>query len=176
MTRYTWTSAPLVVRDVVIVGGSGSDSPRDKEASPGDVRAYDVRSGKLLWTFHVIPREGEFGVDTWEDGSWKYTGNANVWSLMSADEELGYVYLPFTSPTDDWYGGHRLGNNLFSGSLVCVDARTGARVWHYQITHHDLWDYDLPAAPIWPTSRSTAGRSKRSCSSQSKRSRMYSTA
>ena len=148
MTRYTWTSAPLVVRDVVIVGGSGSDSPKDKEASPGDVRAYDVRSGKLLWTFHVIPREGEVGIDTWEDGSWKYTGNANVWSLMSADEELGYVYLPFTSPTDDWYGGHRLGNNLFSGSLVCVDARTGTRVWHYQITHHDLWDYDLPAAPI----------------------------
>jgi glucose dehydrogenase len=148
MTRYSWTSAPLVVRDVVIVGGGGSDSPKDKEASPGDVRAYDVRSGKLLWTFHVIPREGEFGIDTWDDGSWKYTGNANVWSLMSADEELGYVYLPFTSPTDDWYGGHRLGNNLFSGSLVCVDARTGTRVWHYQITHHDLWDYDLPTPPI----------------------------
>ena len=148
MTRYSWTSAPLVVRDVVIVGASGSDTPLNKEAAPGDVRAFDIRSGKLRWTFHVIPREGEPGVETWEDESWKYSGNANPWSLLSADEELGYLYLPLTSATSDWYGGHRRGDNLFSDSIVCIDAATGKRIWHYQLVHHDLWDYDLPAAPI----------------------------
>jgi quinoprotein glucose dehydrogenase len=125
-----------------------TDSPARKEATPGDVRAYDVRSGKLRWTFHVIPRAGEFGVDTWKENSWQYTGHANLWSLISADEELGYAYLPLTSPTSDMYGGHRKGDNLFSDSLVCVRCATGQRVWHYQLVHHDLWDYDLPAAPI----------------------------
>ena len=147
-TRYYWTGAPQICRDVVIVGGSMTDSPPQKEAPPGDVRAYDVRTGKLRWTFHVIPRAGEFGVETWKNDSWQYTGNANLWSLISADEELGYAYLPLTSATSDMYGGHRPGNNLFANSLVAVRCQTGERVWHYQLVHHDLWDYDLPAAPV----------------------------
>lgn len=146
--RYRWTGVPLVVGDVVIVGSSMSDDPPVSRQARGDVRAYDVRTGELLWTFHVVAQEGEYGVDTWEDGSWRYSGHANLWTLLSADEELGYVYLPLSSPTSDMYGGHRLGDNLFGQSLVCVEARTGRRVWHYQLVHHGLWDYDLPAAPI----------------------------
>jgi glucose dehydrogenase len=145
---YRWTGAPQVCRDVVIVGSSMSDSPLRKEATPGDVRAYDVRTGKLRWTFHVIPRAGEFGVATWKENSWQYTGHANLWSLISVDEDLGYAYLPLTSPTSDMYGGHRPGDNLFSDSLVSVNCLTGQRVWHQQLVHHDLWDYDLPAAPV----------------------------
>jgi len=147
-TAYSWSGAPQVCRDVVIVGASMSDSPPRKEAAPGDVRAYDVRTGRLRWTFHVVPRAGEVGADTWKDNSWQYTGHANLWSLISADEALGYAYLPLTSPTSDMYGGHRPGDNLFSDSLVCVECQTGKRVWHYQLVHHDLWDYDLPSAPI----------------------------
>ena len=147
-TNYGWSGAPRVCRDVVIVGSSMTDSPPGKQAPPGDVRAYDVRTGKLRWTFHVVPRAGEFGVDTWKDNSWQYTGHTNLWSLISADEDLGYAYLPLTSPTSDMYGGHRPGDNLFSDSLVCVNCLTGERVWHYQLVHHDLWDYDLPAAPV----------------------------
>ena len=118
------------------------------EGEPGDVRAYNVRTGKLRWTFRVIPRPGEVGNETWENDSWSYSGAANVWSLMSADEELGYVYLPTSSATNDMFGGHRLGANLFSSSIVCVDVATGKRVWHFQTVHHDLFDYDNPAAPI----------------------------
>ena len=143
-----FTSAPLVVRDVVVVGSSIADNPNVKEGTRGDVRAYDVKTGKVRWTFRTIPQNSEFGVETWENRSWEYTGAVNAWSNLSADEELGYVYLPLTSPTSDMYGGHRLGNNLFSDSLVCVRADTGERVWHFQLVHHDLWDYDLPAAPI----------------------------
>jgi quinoprotein glucose dehydrogenase len=146
--NYTMTSPPVICRDMVIVGSSISDGPQYKEAPRGDVQAFDVRTGKPAWTFHVIPQEGEFGNDTWEKDSWKYTGNANVWTLMSVDDELGYVYLPFSTPTNDWYGGHRLGDNLFAESLVCVEAATGKRVWHFQTVHHGLWDYDLPAAPV----------------------------
>jgi quinoprotein glucose dehydrogenase len=148
MTDYRWTGAPLVIRDVVLLGASMTDSPANKEQPRGDVRAFDVRTGRLRWQFHVIPQAGEFGVDTWEGDSWKYSGQAPVWSMFSADEELGYVYMPVTSPTGDMYGGHRIGNNLFGQSLVCVKADTGERVWHFQLTHHDLWDYDPPAAPI----------------------------
>jgi quinoprotein glucose dehydrogenase len=148
MTDYRWTGAPLVVRDVVLLGASMTDSPGNKEQPRGDVRAFDVRTGRLRWQFHVIPQAGEFGVDTWEGDSWRYSGQAPVWSMFSADDELGYVYMPITSPTGDMYGGHRHGNNLFGTSLVCVKADTGERVWHFQLTHHDLWDYDPPAAPI----------------------------
>ena len=148
MTGYRWTGAPLVLRDLVVIGTSFDDSPRRMEQPRGDVRAFDVRTGKMRWQFHVIPQGREFGVDTWEGESWMYSGQANMWSLFSADEELGYVYFPLTSPTSDMYGGHRLGDNLFGTSLVCVNALTGQRVWHFQVTHHDLWDYDLPAAPI----------------------------
>ena len=146
--RYRWGGAPLVVRDVVVVGQSMSDTFAAKEAIRGDVRAFDVRTGELRWVFHTIPQAGEFGTNTWEDNAWSYTGHAPVWALFSADEELGYVYMPISSPTSDMYGGHRIGDNLFGQSLVAVDVETGERVWHFQTVHHGLWDYDLPAAPI----------------------------
>jgi len=145
---FRWTGAPQVCRDVVIIGTSMTDSPPNKEATPGDVRAYDVRTGRLRWTFHVIPRQGEFGIDTWQDDSWAYTGHANLWSLVSVDEPLGYAYLPLTGATSDMYGGHRRGDNLFSSTLVAVNCQDGTRVWHQQLVHHDLWDYDIPAAPV----------------------------
>ena len=146
--RYRWTGAPLIVGDVAVMGQSMTDTFITKEAVRAPVRAFDVRTGELRWAFHTIPRAGEFGTDTWEDDSWEYSGHAPVWSLMSADPELGYVYLPVTSPTSDMYGGHRGGDNLYGQSIVCVDAATGERVWHYQLVHHGLWDYDLPTAPI----------------------------
>jgi len=144
---YQVMSPPLVIDDVVVVGSSISDVPRYMSAPPGDVRAFDVRTGEQRWIFHTVPRPGELGHETWEGGSWEYTGNTNVWTIMSADEELGYVYLPIGTPTNDWYGGHRLGDNLFAESLVAVEASTGRHVWHFQIVHHGVWDYDLPAAP-----------------------------
>ena len=147
---YSWNGTPLVVRDVVVLGSSmaDQDSAARMTGMPGDVHAFDVRTGELRWTFHVIPRAGEPGIETWENESWRYTGAANVWAPMSADDELGYVYLPTSSATNDMYGGHRLGGNLFSSSIVCLDANTGKRVWHFQTVHHDLFDYDNPAAPI----------------------------
>ncbi len=148
--QWHGTSAPLVVKDVVVVGSAMAeqDSATKKEGQPGDVRGYDVHTGRLRWTFHVVPREGEDGRESWEEESWRYTGAGNVWAPMSADDDLGYVYLPTTSVTNDMYGGHRKGNDLFSDSIVCLDARTGRRVWYYQTVHHDLFDYDNPAAPI----------------------------
>ena len=146
-THYSFASAPTVCRDVVVLGSNIMDFISLKEGAPGHVRGYDARTGEQRWIFHTIPQEGEFGVETWEDDSWKYTGNANVWSLITADEELGYVYLPISSATNDWYGGHHLGDNLFANSLVCVNVQTGKRVWHFQILHHDSFDYDLPSPP-----------------------------
>lgn len=146
--EYSGTSPPLVVRDVAIVGAAMADHPYTKEQHPGEVRAYDVRTGALRWSWSPIPKAGEVGVETWLDDSWEYSGMANVWTMMSADEELGYVYLPTGAPTNDMYGGHRPGNNLFANSLVCVDVETGERVWHFQMVHHDLWDYDNNVAPI----------------------------
>ncbi len=136
--------------DVVVAGVSFSagGAPPSKAAVPGWVRGYDVRTGRLLWAFHTIPQPGEVGADTWNDDSASYTGNTAVWAPFSADAARGLVYLPVEAPTADFYGGHRTGNNLFSDSLVCIDARTGRRLWHYQIVHHDIWDYDLPAAPV----------------------------
>ena len=125
-----------------------SDTFSNREALRGDVRAYDVRTGELRWIYHVIPQQGEFGTATWQDRSWSYTGHAPVWSLFSGDPELGLVYMPISSGTNDMYGGHRIGDNLFTQTLVAVDAANGERVWHYQTVHHGLWDYDLPAAPI----------------------------
>ncbi len=145
--NYSVTSPPVVCNDVVIVGSAVSDQPRFKESPPGHVRGFDARTGELRWTFHTVPQAGEFGHDTWEAGSAGYTGNANVWTLMSADPELGYAYLPVGNATNDHYGGHRPGTNLFADSLVAVDCATGRRVWHFQMVHHDLWDYDPPAAP-----------------------------
>jgi quinoprotein glucose dehydrogenase len=147
-TEYQLMSAPVVVGDVVVVGPVISDGPRYQLAPPGDVRGFDARTGRELWQFHTIPQEGEAGNETWENGSWKYTGAANPWGLMSADAELGYVYVPTGTPTNDYYGGHRPGNNLFAESLICLDARTGRRVWHFQFVRHGLWDYDATAAPL----------------------------
>ena len=145
---YSYTSPPLVVRDVVVVGQAMEDHPRTMEQRPGYVRAYNVRTGDLQWTWNPIPQEGEPGVETWLDDSWQYSGMANVWTMMSADEELGLVYLPTGAPSNDMYGGHRPGNNLYANSLVCVRADTGEMVWHFQTVHHDLWDYDNNVAPI----------------------------
>ena len=147
-TVYLASNGPQVCGDVVMTGGSMTDRPQSKVQPPGDVQAFDVRSGKARWTFHVIPRPGELGNESWERDSWSYSGNANLWSMISVDEDAGLAYFPLSSPTNDMYGGHRLGDNLFSDSLVCVKCATGQRVWHYQTVHHDLWDYDLPSAPI----------------------------
>ena len=147
-TGYSGTSPPVVVKDVVILGSAMADHPYTKEQHPGDVRAYDVRTGELRWTWSPIPKAGEPGVETWLDDSWTYSGMANVWTMFSADLELGYVYLPTGAPTNDMYGGHRPGNNLYANSLVCVDATTGERVWHFQPVQHALWDYDNNVAPI----------------------------
>ncbi|MEZ5939281.1 MAG: PQQ-binding-like beta-propeller repeat protein [Hyphomonadaceae bacterium] len=132
----------IVVTQVIVSGG------RNKESAPGLIRGYDVRTGKLAWTFNPIPHDGETGAETWENGSNRYSGAAGAGTMMSADPKLGYVYLPLETPTNEFYGGDRLGDGLFGESLVCLDARTGKRVWHYQIVHHGLWDYDLPSAPI----------------------------
>lgn len=148
MRNYAINSTPVVVNDVVIAGSNIGDGPLVKEQPRGDIFGFDVRTGKKLWTFHSVPQKGEFGNETWEDGSAEYSGNTNVWSMITADEQLGYVYLPFGTPTDDYYGGHRPGSNLFAESLVCLDAATGKRVWHFQGVHHGLWDYDFPAPPI----------------------------
>jgi len=147
-TTYGNSSGPQVCGDVVMTGANMSDRPEVKSQAPGDVQAFDVHTGKPRWTFHVIPRPGEVGYETWEKDSASYTGMANLWSLITADEQLDLAFLPLTSPTNDMYGGHRLGDNLFSDSLVAVKCSTGERVWHYQLVHHDLWDYDNPAAPI----------------------------
>ncbi len=148
MRNYAINSAPVIVKNVIIAGANISDGAQTKEFPRGDVSGYDVRTGKRLWTFRSVPSPGQFGNDTWKKDSWAFTGNTNVWSLMSVDEELGYVYLPFGTPTDDYYGGNRPGNNLFAESVVCLDATTGKRVWHFQGVHHGLWDYDFPAAPV----------------------------
>jgi quinoprotein glucose dehydrogenase len=147
------TSPAMIVGDVAVVGSAlgtpaTGSAPPSMNNVPGYVRGFDVRTGKRIWTFHTIPQSGEFGNETWENDSWKYTGNTAVWAPMSADLELGYVYLPVETPTGDFYGGHRPGNDLFDESIVCLDARTGKRVWHFQAVHHGIWDWDLPAAPV----------------------------
>jgi quinoprotein glucose dehydrogenase len=143
-------STPTIARDVVIVGSSFKEGMTVKthNNTKGLVRAFDVRTGKQLWVFNTVPRPGEFGNDTWLNGSWKENGNTGVWSQITVDEELGLVYLPVEDPTSDFYGGHRPGNNLFGDSIVCLDLKTGQRKWHYQIAHHPIWDYDISSAPI----------------------------
>jgi quinoprotein glucose dehydrogenase len=143
-------STPTVVKDVVIIGSSFKEGMTvvTHNNTKGLVRAFDVKTGKLLWTFNTIPKPGEFGNDTWENESWATNGNTGVWSQITVDEEAGLVYLPVEDPTSDYYGGHRPGNNLFGDSIVCVDLKTGQRKWHYQIVHHPIWDYDMSSAPI----------------------------
>ena len=140
-------SPPVITRDVVVTPTIISDFVVRKEAPPGWVKGIDARTGDVRWTFRTIPQADDFGADTWLNESWRYSGNANIWPPLSADDELGYVYLPTGTPTSDYYGGHRLGDNLFAESIVAVDAETGQRVWHFQAVHHGVWDYDFPAAP-----------------------------
>jgi quinoprotein glucose dehydrogenase len=145
----TSSSPPLVVNGVVVVGNSHDRGyyPENKENIPGHVRGYDAKTGRMLWRFHVIPRPGEFGHDTWENDSWKYTGNVSAWAPLSADSELGLVYVPTDTPTNDYYGGHRHGQNLYGTSLIAIDVKTGKKAWHFQMVHHDIWNYDTPDAP-----------------------------
>ena len=156
---FFWNSAPIIVRDVVIIGSFIPDIlsnqvPATKEALRGDVRGFDVRTGEHLWTFHTIPLENEFGVETWgadpvdDRASWEYSGNTNMWAHPTGDEELGIVYLPLSTPSNDYYGGHRPGDNLFAESLVAVDATTGERLWHFQAVHHGVWDYDFASSAV----------------------------
>jgi len=143
-------SAPVVAGNTVIVGASFREgmTPKSMRNNKGYVRGFDARTGKRLWIFHTIPQKGEFGYDTWLKGSAEYTGNTGVWTQISVDEKLGLVYLPVESPTGDYYGGHRPGNDLFGESLVCVDLKTGERKWHFQLVHHPLWDMDISSAPL----------------------------
>ena len=145
---YGIHSPPIVVRDKVIHGSQVADRRITKEAVPGWVRAWDVRTGEHTWDFHTVPNSpDEFGADTWLNDSWRYSGNANVWSFLSGDNELGHVYLPTGTATNDYYGADRPGDNLFSESIIAVDVETGQRVWHFQAVHHGLWDYDFPTSP-----------------------------
>lgn len=143
--EYAWSAGPITIGDAVIVagitGGAG-DGGVKREAAPEDVRAYDARTGRRLWEFHVVPKPGEFGNDTWGEDSWKYSGDLGSWCCLTADEELGLLYVQLTAPTAAYYGGHRPGDNLFSNTLVALDAKTGERVWHFQMVHHDVWEYD----------------------------------
>ncbi len=126
---------------------TGSNTGEGYGSTPGDLRAYDVVTGKLVWTFHTIPHPGEFGYETWPEGAWKWAGGVNTWGEISIDEKRGIAYFPLGSPTHDMFGGDRKGANLFGNSLLALDARTGKRLWHFQTIHHDLWDYDLTTAP-----------------------------
>ena len=155
-SQVSWSHPPIVCGDTIVVGSQTNDMSqfqfRDSDwrqnLPVGDVRGFDPLTGEQKWVFKTIPQEGEFGVETWESESWRWMGNTNVWSTFSCDPELGHVYLPVTAPTNHMYGGDRLGDNLFGTSVVAVNLDTGKRVWHYQITHHDIWDYDLPAPPV----------------------------
>ena len=142
--NYGPTSAPAVYRDLVILGFS---CPEGGRPAPGDPRAFDARTGKELWRFHTIPRPGEFGHETWEGDSWKHAGAANNWGGTSVDEKRGLVFMGTGSASPDFYGGGRKGNNLFASCTICLDARTGKRIWHFQTLRHDLWDHDLPTSP-----------------------------
>ncbi|HYU79896.1 MAG TPA: pyrroloquinoline quinone-dependent dehydrogenase [Vicinamibacterales bacterium] len=145
--HYTQTSPPVIYKDLVIVGNGVWDGFVYRNDPPGVMQAFDVRTGKLVWKFDLIPQQGEFGNATWENGSGSYTGHTNVWAPFTVDERRGLLYLPVGTPSNDYYGGHRHGDNLFAESLLCLDANTGRRVWHFQAVHHGLWDYDLGSPP-----------------------------
>ncbi len=147
MANISHSAPPIIVRDTVIVGSKIHDFVSVHKNPPGHIRAYDVRTGMLKWRFHTIPQEGEPFTETWENESWREQGNTNAWTMLAADEELGYVYIPTSTPTNDYYGGERLGDNLFAESIVCIDVETGERVWHFQTVHHGIWDYDIGSAP-----------------------------
>jgi quinoprotein glucose dehydrogenase len=146
----TSSSPPIVVGDVIVVGNSAEQGYNQSriENIPGDILAYDARTGKFLWKFNVLPGPGEFGHETWENDAWKWTGDISSWAPLSADQQRGIVYIPTNGATVDFYGGFRPGDNLFSTSLIALDVKTGKRVWHYQLVHHDIWNYDTPTAPV----------------------------
>jgi quinoprotein glucose dehydrogenase len=148
---YSVQSPPIVVRDLVISPAAISSLIKSKEQIPGWIRAFDARTGQVRWTFQTVPPKGEFGSDTWADGSNDYAGKVTVWTMMSADESLGRLYLPTNTTAPDFYGAHRLGDNLFAESVVALDIATGKRVWHFQTVKHDLWDRALPAPPTLVT-------------------------
>ena len=141
------TSAPIVARGIVVTPMSISDQPITREQPPGWVKGIDARTGETRWVFRTVPQADDFGNDTWQNESWRYTGGTNVWSAFSVDDELGYIYLPTGTPTNDYYGGHRPGDNLFAESLVALDIETGERIWYFQAVHHGVWDYDFPTHP-----------------------------
>ena len=165
-------SPPVVLRDVVVTPTIISDFVIRKEAPPGWLKGVDARTGETRWTFRTVPQADDFGADTWLNESWRYSGNANVWPPMSADEETGYVFLPIGTSTSDYYGGHRFGDNLFAESVVAVDMETGQRMWHFQAVHHGVWDYDFPAAPTL-VDISVAGRSVKAVAQVSKQGFTY---
>ena len=146
----TSSAPPIVVNDVIVVGNSHEQGYNQTrvENVPGDIMGYDARTGEFLWKFHVIPRPGEFGHETWENGSWLTAGDVSSWAPMSADPERGLVFIPTNPPTIDFYGGFRPGDNLFGTSVIALDVQTGERVWHFQTVHHDIWNFDNPTAPI----------------------------
>ena len=144
---YSVQSPPIVVGDTIVTPASISSYNIDKEQVPGWSRGWDVRTGERQWTFRTVPQGDDYGNDTWEGDSWRYSGKVSGWSIYSADEELGLLYIPLNTVAPDYWGGQRLGDNLFSETLLCLDIETGQRMWHFQAAHHGLWDYDLPAAP-----------------------------
>ena len=167
-------STPAIVKDTIIVGSAmreGATVPTHNNTK-GLVRAFDARTGKLLWTFNTIPRPGEFGSETWENESWAVNGNTGVWTQITADEDAGLVYLPVETPTSDYYGGHRPGNNLFAETLVCVDAKTGQRKWHFQFVHHPIWNFDMSSAPL-VADVTVAGRPRKVVAVPSKQGWLY---
>lgn len=145
----TSSSPPIVVNGVVVVGNSHDRGyyPRRKDNVPGHIRGYDAKTGQMVWRFNVVPQPGEPGHDSWEGDSWSYTGNVSAWAPLSADSERNLVYVTTDTPTNDYYGGDRLGDNLYGTSIIALDAQTGERVWHFQMVHHDIWNYDNPNAP-----------------------------
>ncbi|MCH7749235.1 MAG: PQQ-binding-like beta-propeller repeat protein [Acidobacteria bacterium] len=167
-------AAPIVAGDTILIGAAHlpGSAPRSMENVKGYVRGFDARTGERKWIFHTIPGGDEFGNDTWLNESWRYTGNTGVWGQMSVDAELGIAYFATEMPTNDYYGGHRHGDNLFSDSLVAVDIETGERLWYYQFIHHDVWDWDLPCAPIL-VDITVDGREIKAVAQPSKQSWLY---
>ena len=146
--EFDQTSPPVIFEDLVIVGSRVPDRVQHRFDTPGSVQAFDTNTGERRWVFYTVPQSNDaFGADTWENGSWRFTGHANVWGLMSLDEDRGLLYVPTSTPSSDYWGGRRLGANLFAESLLCLNARTGEREWHFQAVHHGLWDYDFTSPP-----------------------------
>src|SRR5262245_12907366 len=168
-------STPSLTRDGVVMVGSSfleGGTPKTHNNTKGLVRGFDVRTGRRLWTFNTIPRPGEFGNDTWENESWAVTGNTGVWNQISVDEDLGLAYLPVETPSSDFYGGLRPGNNLFAESLVAIDYHTGQRKWHFQLVHHPIWNMDIAAAPML-VDVTVAGRPVKAVAVMGKQAMLY---